>query len=1087
MRKIFILCFVCFSAFAQNTRKFELATDSSYMSHTSMGNAPELVVQEWHSGSPDTVNYSADGKYIFSADYNGLKIWDAFSGVLLRTLTKDDNIHSFLALKISPNESYFVCQNKRGGVEVRDFMNNTLKIIEEHSETSRKYTLEYAFSNDGKRLAISYKDFIDVYDTKTWKKQSSLEAGGFKFDKIKFSPKSSYIIARGRPISEKENTNDCLLVWNLSSNKLVRSSKADWGITSFDISLDEKYIALGFYAKDNSGSILVQNIKNGNDVKQFYADTYNGKASKIDCLKFSPDGKLLYSADYTDEPSVRVWNFRLGQECNYSKTDSVHDFSFSPDKKTFALACYDSIEIRKVSDGELAMSIQKKSDLDHFSYQESTGLLFCYDYLQYNKTIAFDSDFTRVLSQKDFPQNCRNPFAFDGGIYYLGKDSLGTSIMMYDVNQQTEKKIKELGFVSGNEVTASRDGNIVAYERSGNEIEILNIKNKTVKIVKFTNGKGLFVSPKGNFVSSLNNKKRNNCSIEIFDVNSETMQVLPVKSESGCFSPDDKYYVVSCKNEKNKTEFCIYDTSTLSIIKKIGFFNEARFSPDGKKIALVDFDKIEIYSFLQWKKLVDISLKSNCKDFCFSSDGSKIIANNHGGTIFCYSATTGELLSSTIANSGGDWLTYTPEGYFNGSEGGINKFVHLVNGMEVSELGQYAETLFRPDLVAAKIRGEDISKEEGTTSLAELVSTGEAPLVSFVNPPPATNNRDITVNFNVQNMGGGIGSVYLKINGKVIQLADGSRKLELVGGSTSTTQKSSGKTTQFSHLLTLQNGENTLEAYATNSAGKIESLHATATITWQGKTAKPNLYVLAVGVNKYRDRSLWLNYAVPDATSIADQFRSVKGNLYQSINVTSIFDGDVTANGISSAFNSLASKVGADDVFIFYLSGHGTTHTDGDYYFIPVDFRFRNAQSVPETAISKHFITENLSKIKAQKSLVMLDTCNSGAFISTGARGMAEKTAIDRLSRATGQATIAASSDTQSAMEGYEGHGIFTYVILEGLSGKADTNKDGYVSLSELSAYAEEKVPDYSYAKWGYEQYPQVDLRKQSNFPLVGK
>ena len=435
----------------------------------------------------------------------------------------------------------------------------------------------------------------------------------------------------------------------------------------------------------------------------------------------------------------------------------------------------------------------------------------------------------------------------------------------------------------------------------------------------------------------------------------------------------------------------------------------------------------------------------------------------------------------------GDWLTYTPEGYFNGSEGGINKFVHLVNGMEVSELGQYAETLFRPDLVAAKIRGEDISKEEGTTSLAELVSTGEAPLVSFVNPPPATNNRDITVNFNVQNMGGGIGSVYLKINGKVIQLADGSRKLELVGGSTSTTQKSSGKTTQFSHLLTLQNGENTLEAYATNSAGKIESLHATATITWQGKTAKPNLYVLAVGVNKYRDRSLWLNYAVPDATSIADQFRSVKGNLYQSINVTSIFDGDVTANGISSAFNSLASKVGADDVFIFYLSGHGTTHTDGDYYFIPVDFRFRNAQSVPETAISKHFITENLSKIKAQKSLVMLDTCNSGAFISTGARGMAEKTAIDRLSRATGQATIAASSDTQSAMEGYEGHGIFTYVILEGLSGKADTNKDGYVSLSELSAYAEEKVPDYSYAKWGYEQYPQVDLRKQSNFPLVGK
>ncbi|MBQ9625646.1 MAG: caspase family protein, partial [Treponema sp.] len=278
-----------------------------------------------------------------------------------------------------------------------------------------------------------------------------------------------------------------------------------------------------------------------------------------------------------------------------------------------------------------------------------------------------------------------------------------------------------------------------------------------------------------------------------------------------------------------------------------------------------------------------------------------------------------------------------------------------------------------------------------------------------------------------------------------------------------------------------------IEIYATNPTGMIEGERKKTIVSWQGKTQKPNLYVLAVGVNKYRDKSLWLNYAVPDASSISDTFKNAKGKLYQSINISTVFDADVTEAGITSAFDSVASKISPDDVFVFYISGHGTPHSDGDYYFIPVDFRFRNAQSVVESALSKKFITDQLSKIKAQKSLVLLDTCNSGAFISSGARGMAEKTAIDRLSRATGHATIAASSDTQSAMEGYKGHGIFTYVILEALSGKADLNKDGYISISELSVYAEEKVPDYSYDKWGYEQYPQVDLRKQSNFPLVGK
>ena len=69
-------------------------------------------------------------------------------------------------------------------------------------------------------------------------------------------------------------------------------------------------------------------------------------------------------------------------------------------------------------------------------------------------------------------------------------------------------------------------------------------------------------------------------------------------------------------------------------------------------------------------------------------------------------------------------------------------------------------------------------------------------------------------------------------------------------------------------------------------------------------------------------------------------------------------------------------------------------------------------------------------------------------------------------------------------MEGYNGHGVFTYVLLDGLAGNADSDGDGFVTLTELSSYVENQVPELSYEKWGYEQVPQKELRRQ-DFPIA--
>ena len=444
------------------------------------------------------------------------------------------------------------------------------------------------------------------------------------------------------------------------------------------------------------------------------------------------------------------------------------------------------------------------------------------------------------------------------------------------------------------------------------------------------------------------------------------------------------------------------------------------------------------------------------------------------GTVKLWDAETGDLIYTIVNCNNGEWLTYTPEGFFTGSEWATKNLVHIVDGLEVIGMDQVYDKLYRPDLVAAKMRGEDISMYAKEVNLASLVRSGSVPVVTLENLPENPTSRDITFNVCVKNTGGGIGKVNLVLNGKTIQLSEG-------------IESSTGQTVNFEHTITLQNGENTIEAFAHNGSGLVESRRPSSIISWEGKTTKPNLYVLTLAINKYRDKSLWLNYCVSDANAIAESFKSQESGLYENVYVSSLQDGEVTKEGISEEFKRLSSLVSSDDVFIFYISGHGTTYDDGDYYYLPVNIRYTSREEIPIQGVSKNDLIENLSLIKAGKTLLMLDTCNSGAFFAnSGQRGLSEKTAIDRLTRATGHATLAASSDSQSALEGYEGHGVFTYVLLEGLKGEADSNDDGFVTLLELASYVENEVPERSYEKWGYEQVPQKDLRRQ-DFPIAGR
>ena len=198
--------------------------------------------------------------------------------------------------------------------------------------------------------------------------------------------------------------------------------------------------------------------------------------------------------------------------------------------------------------------------------------------------------------------------------------------------------------------------------------------------------------------------------------------------------------------------------------------------------------------------------------------------------------------------------------------------------------------------------------------------------------------------------------------------------------------------------------------------------------------------------------------------------------------MTYLLDEDVSAQGLEAAFARLKREVRPQDVFVFFLAGHGKT-VDGRYYFLPREFRFRGMDDLTRTAISQDQLQQWISQISAQKSVLLLDTCESGSltkeFVS---RGLQSKTAIDRLSRAVGRTVLTASTDTQPALEGFRQHGLFTYTLLEAFA-MADTDGDNEVEINELIGYVDERLPVLSEAAFGYRQVPQ--FKSQGNiFPL---
>src|SRR5262249_48009086 len=124
------------------------------------------------------------------------------------------------------------------------------------------------------------------------------------------------------------------------------------------------------------------------------------------------------------------------------------------------------------------------------------------------------------------------------------------------------------------------------------------------------------------------------------------------------------------------------------------------------------------------------------------------------------------------------------------------------------------------------------------------------------------------------------------------------------------------------------------------------------------------------------------------------------------------------------------------------------------------------------------------SRIPARRSVLLFDTCESGTLTGEAkeTEALERAAASDRLVRAIGRSTLTASSADKDAIEGYRGHGLFTYELIEAL-GRGDGDGNGTIELTELATYVYWAVGALSEEVFKERQEPQI--RITSNYALT--
>jgi uncharacterized caspase-like protein len=218
-----------------------------------------------------------------------------------------------------------------------------------------------------------------------------------------------------------------------------------------------------------------------------------------------------------------------------------------------------------------------------------------------------------------------------------------------------------------------------------------------------------------------------------------------------------------------------------------------------------------------------------------------------------------------------------------------------------------------------------------------------------------------------------------------------------------------------------------------------------------------NRYALLIGNSNYPiDSGLQdLRYPENDIDGMADVLgHKDLGGFNETVKLKNRTTGE-----IRKEIGKVLSQASRDDLVLFYYSGHGKQDLEGKLYLTTSDTFANDSIELISTALDIAYLCNFIKQSKANKKILILDCCYSGAVGKAFWKG-GPSPFPKSFDLARGTYILTASSAVQLAQEKEGDHyGLLTKHIINGIkNGDADINRDGLISMDDLYNYVHEMI-----------------------------
>jgi uncharacterized caspase-like protein len=254
---------------------------------------------------------------------------------------------------------------------------------------------------------------------------------------------------------------------------------------------------------------------------------------------------------------------------------------------------------------------------------------------------------------------------------------------------------------------------------------------------------------------------------------------------------------------------------------------------------------------------------------------------------------------------------------------------------------------------------------------------------------------------------------------------------------------------------------------------KMHLLPATILVVFSLQAAEippdAKTFALVIGISKYQKlpQDLWLQYPDEDAKALGRHFASPRGGAVPADQMLLLTNEQATTAAIRSAFQTfLKTRPGRNDTVYILIAGHGTVDNSGAYiltYDSDPDHLARTALPMAEL----HTVVEQ-ALLKVGHVILLADVCRAAAI--AGQKTLSD--VVAQIGEAPGELLgLMAARPKELSLEAPEfggGHGAFTWSVLRGLEGAADSDHNGFVTAGELTDFVTTDVPSLTHG----EQHP---------------